>query len=172
MHISVTMCGPVSIYYVRRDCANVDTLFNGLFFFFLVVFKCSKTKLQCVKTQGIFFVASISLLHEIKSGPARASLSVFLQLTFPFSKFHIKKRRSWSAFKVEFNCCSVFLRDGGVNERSSRRSSGTQTVSSRLKYLRRTTLRPCPIHLMHCLVRTSGLALDVLLMSYRFSLLP
>lgn len=148
----------------------MDSFFCFCFFFWLCLNACRPSR-NVSKPPGHFSVASVSLLHEIKSDPAQ-SLSQCLQLTFPFSKLHIKKRRSWSAVKVEFNCCSVFLRDDGVKECSSRRSSGTQTVSSPLKYLCRTSLGLHPIHLMHYVVRTSGLALDALWMSYRFSLLP
>lgn len=44
-----------------------------------------------------------------------------------------------------------------------------QTVSSHLKYLCFASLPRFPIRLMRYLTGTSGLALDVLLMSYRFS---
>lgn len=54
--------------------------------------------------------------------------------------------------------------------------AGTQTVSSRLKYFCRASLRLCPIQLMHHLIQHNntlgGLLLVGLLMSYRYSLLP
>lgn len=52
------------------------------------------------------------------------------------------------------------------------RSPGSQTVSSHLKYLCFAPLHLFPIHLKHYLIRTSGLSPDVLLISFRFSLLP
>lgn len=56
--------------------------------------------------------------------------------------------------------------------RCEQRSPGSHTGSSHLKYLCSASLRLCPIRLMHYLIRTSGLAPDLLLMSYRFSLHP
>lgn len=54
--------------------------------------------------------------------------------------------------------------------------AGTQTVSSRLKYFCRASLRLCPVQLMHHLIQHNntlgGLLLVGLLMSYRYSLLP
>lgn len=108
---------------------------------------------------------SISLLY--KTGHW-ASLwdSDFLRLRWLFFKIPHKKQFSRSTFKVEFNCCSVFLRDAGVNECSSH-----SLISSQIPLLRFTASLS---NTSKCIISYEqvGYHSNVLLMSYRFSLLP
>lgn len=80
-----------------------------------------------------------------------------------FPELDKNKQSSGSSCELELQSCSVFLRD----------EAQALKHSSHHKYLCCASLRLRPRHLMLHLIRTSGgSSWDVLLMNYRFSLLP
>lgn len=101
----------------------------------VVSFQWSKKNIQ--STSGQSSKSTILLYSGITSEKARTS--VFSpSLGTSYSAFPINTTSADPQHEVEFNCCSVFQGDNGANWCQLAEivpPAGTQTVSSRLKYV-------------------------------------